>query len=204
MGAKLLAELPDVNQQDSIDEELRFVYPTPELKQEVEALEAKEPLSSSPAQTAEVAAQLHEENVAAVRGYRFPEQEGLGDVRLGNPLRDFVFLRFLNRILPARFTHLNRPGVWRMECLRKTDSGGVWEYADAVQAGMAPEYSTFYIDAHELPGSEMYHGWRTTLLNLIRKGFVSEAQVERAFGRPSGPEAWRYRKALFEMRNGGN
>lgn len=202
MGAKPLAELPDINPQDSIDEELRFVYPTPELKQEVEALEAKDRLTVSPAQTAEVAQRLHEENVEAVRGYRFEMQEGLERVRLGHAIRDFDFLRRLNSVLPCRFTHLNRPGVWRMECLRKTEQGGSWEYGDAVQAGMIPEYSTIYIDEHGLPGSEKYHGWRTTLLNLIRKGFATEAQVERIFGSATGPEAWRYRKALYEIRNG--
>ena len=88
-----------------------------------------------------------------------------------------------------------------MECFRKSPEGGAWEYAHGVQAGMIPEYSTFYIDAHGLPGSEMYHGWRTTLLNLIRKGFANEIEVERVFGRASGAESWRYRKALWEIRN---
>jgi hypothetical protein len=201
-GAVPLEKLPDINNQDSIDEELRFVYPTPKLKAEVETLEARGETETPSQVTVETEQRIREENTAAVRHHRFPDQEGLQNVRVGNAIRDFDFLRRLNRCVASRFTHLNRPGVWRMECLRKTESGGAWEYADGVQAGMIPEYSTLYVDKHELPGNEMFHGWRTTLLNLIGKGFVSEMEAERVFGPATGPEAWRYRKALYVMRNG--
>lgn len=201
MPAIPLAEAPDINAQDSIDEELRFCYPNQALREEVEEIEREQKLAVSSQVTRETEQRLREENTAAVRGFRFENQEGLECVRLGHPLRDFDFLRRLSVVIPARFTHLNRPGVWRIECLRATGNGGVWEFATGLQAGMIPEYSTFYFDAHGLPTSEMYRGWRTSLLTLIQKGFVTEQQADRAFGRATGPESWRYRQNLYELRN---
>ena len=198
-----LSEAPDINAQDSMEEELRFTYPTPELKREVEELELRGPTAPSSSATAEEAHRLHEENAASVREFKFENQEGLDHVRLGTPLGDHSFLGRLRHIVPARFTNFSRPGLWRMECLRPTAQGGSWEFATGVQGGMIPEFSTLYFTSHDLPTSEQYRGWRTVLLTLIQKGFITEEQATKEFGAGSGPESWRYRRTLFEFRNRG-
>lgn len=203
MPAIPLSQTPDINDQDSMEEELRFVYPSESLREDVEEIEREQKLAVASQLTRETEQRLREENTAMVRYFRFEDQEGLDKFRPGDAMRDFIFLKKLNTVVPARFTHFNRPGVWRMECSRPTGQGAHWEFATGVQGGMIPEYSTLYFDRHGLPTSHMFIGWRTTLLRLIQRGFLSEQQADKAFGRASGPESWRYRRTLYEFRNRG-
>ncbi len=53
----------------------------------------------------------------------------------------------------------------------------------SLQYPYGPEWSVMRFDDFDVPTAEKYRGWRTALLQLIKQGVVTEAEVERAFGR---------------------
>lgn len=53
----------------------------------------------------------------------------------------------------------------------------------SLQYPYGPEWSLMRFDEFDVPTAEKYRGWRTALLQLIKEGVVTEAEVERAFGR---------------------
>jgi hypothetical protein len=59
------------------------------------------------------------------------------------------------------------------------------------------------VDKRGLPLNEKWRGWRTVVLRLILKGFITEQQADKVFGPATGPAARRYREQLFEFRNRG-
>lgn len=74
-----------------------------------------------------------------------------------------------------------------------------------VQVGQMPELSIMNFDEHDAPLAERRRGWRTCLLQLILKGWISEAQANVTFGRPKQTDAYaRYNKTLLAFRNAGN
>jgi hypothetical protein len=186
------------------EEDLRFQHRTAEDQKFTEHLERDRPLvRTSSTQTEEELARLHEENCSSVKSYQFVKPEEMEYVRMGRTMRDWDFLRQLNRIVPARFTGLSRHGLWGMEVQRPSESGAKWEYACGVQAGIMHEYSSMYFDSHNVPTSEKFRGWRTVLLRLILAGFITEESAHRVFGNATGPESTRYRAQLYSFRNRG-
>ena len=60
-------------------------------------------------------------------------------------------------------------------------------------------------DDHGVPLSERMRGWRTCLLQLILKGFITEATANKVFGAPKVTEQYhRYNALLQSFRNNGN
>lgn len=79
------------------------------------------------------------------------------------------------------------------------------EIACWVQQGQMPELSIMRFDEHGVPLDEQRRGWRTCLLQLILKGFISEQKAIKIFGHPKQTEAFaRYNRTLQEFRNAGN
>lgn len=70
-----------------------------------------------------------------------------------------------------------------------------------VQQGQMPELSIMRFDSHGAPLNEKRRGWRTCLLQLILKGFLTEEQANKAFGKPRQTQAFdRYNTTLFNWR----
>lgn len=73
-----------------------------------------------------------------------------------------------------------------------------------VQLGPMPELSIMRFDDHGVPLDERRRGWRTCLLQLILKGFITEEQANKVFGHPKKTDAFaRYNRTLFSFRNAG-
>lgn len=179
--------------------ELDTSFATPEFEQEVMNLPKQESKSS---ETAETLARLREDSTNSNRQFRFPDQDELKKIRMGRVLRDKDFLRMLNTIIPARYSSATRHGMLGLQVLIPTVNGGEWRFVCGVQGGYMPEYSTMYFDAHDLPTSEMYRGWRTVLLRLVQGEFITdERKLDKVFGYATGPESGRYLAQMYHFRN---
>lgn len=74
-----------------------------------------------------------------------------------------------------------------------------------VQIGQMPELSMMRFDDHGVPLDERRRGWRTPLLQLILKGYLTEEKANEVFGRPKVTEQFhRYNSTLQAFRNNGN
>ena len=176
----------------------------------VRELEARGEYVKPTQQGQDLADQMFEENVNAVRGYRWKSQAELAHwgSRFVNIMHQNEFLRKLNQVgelagFRASYNDFSRYGMRGLNMTQR--GGGRYKYSGtAVQAGWMPEYSIMYFDEHFLPTKEQYRGWRTVLLRLIDAGYANEDQVHQIFGKPTdGFGSRRYREELFLTRNFG-
>lgn len=172
-----------------------------ELRREVEDYVSRPQHTKTGTETKETLCRLQEESASANKQFRWEKQDELRAVRLGRIIHCIEFLRLLNRIVPARYSGVAKHGLLKLEVLFPTLNGGEWRFVCGAQPGSVPEYSTMYFDQHGLPTSEMYRGWRTTLLRLIAAGAITEEAAHKVFGDATGSEAGRYRKQLQDFRN---
>lgn len=145
-----------------------------------------------------------------VKEYRFENQAEItseGPERVGRVLHCLDFLDKLNTIMPAYLSSNVQKGLCGLAVKKSGPNPDNpkdivdWQYVCAVQVGYMHEYSTVWIDKHGLPLNEKWRGWRTVLLRLILKGFITEVQANQVFGESSGPSARRYREQLYGFRN---
>lgn len=188
-------------------EEMQTVYDSldtsiadEQLRKEVEAYANGPRHSVGSSETAELLAQLRQENSNRAKHVHFDKEDELRKVRLGHVLTDKEFITRLNKIAPAKYTGQTH-GLLRLSVLVPTENGGEWRFICGAQAGYVPEYSTMYFNEYGAPTSEMYRGWRTVLLRCILNGAISEAQATKEFGIPDGPQGRRYRETLYNFRN---
>lgn len=79
------------------------------------------------------------------------------------------------------------------------------EVACWVQIGQMPELSMMNFDDHGVPLAERRRGWRTPLLQLILKGYITEDKANNVFGRPKVTEQFhRYNSMLKAFRDNGS
>lgn len=191
------------------DDEMSVPDPVdPRVRAEAAEYERRDPADRVSTETLEEAERLKEENVAAVRWYRFDQQEELRDehMRVVNIISVFELWRRLRAVgVHVRYMTnpdtLKRSGMIALDCMMRTAAGVEWKYICGVQFPMMPEYSVLRFDEHELPTTEKYRGWRTVLIRLVHKGCLTEGQALDGFGRESsGPVGRRWRQSLFALR----
>jgi hypothetical protein len=148
-----------------------------------------------------------------VKEFKFENQAdivGEGPDRIGQVMHCLDFLEKLNTIIPAYLSSniykgtvglaVKKPGFDKENPRLIVD----WQYVCSVQIGYNHEYSTIYVDAHNLPLNHKWIGWRgTVLLRLITGGFITEDDAHRVFGEPRGSASRSYREQLFNFRNRG-
>lgn len=165
-----------------------------EIKHFLQTVPRMKPMSAE-----EHACQHFEENTGKVAKYRFANQGEVEEFRPGRILHHKDFLRKLKTIRADfafnDFSRMGRIGI----CIEEL---GLKKYTGTtVQFGYSPEYSKIRMDSHGVGKEEQYRGWRTALLHLISREFITEEQSERAFGFPVGPHSHRYLRQLWEHRN---
>lgn len=74
------------------------------------------------------------------------------------------------------------------------------EYCTWVPAAAMTEFGDVLFDSHGIPLAEA-RGWRTVLIQIIIKQFVTEEDAHRAFHPAEGPGARRYNMILSGLRN---
>ncbi len=68
--------------------------------------------------------------------------------------------------------------------------------------GIMPEYEFVNFDERGVVVNTRRRGWRTVLLQMILKGFITEELAEKTFGPARGPASNRYNATLYAIRNG--
>jgi len=70
-----------------------------------------------------------------------------------------------------------------------------------VQNGYMPEYELMNFDRYGAPLASRMRGWRTCTLQILLQGFLKEEEINREFGKPKGPAAWKSNSLLYHFRN---
>lgn len=150
------------------------------------------------AEVDELTKQYLEFNIDAVRKYRFSFQQEYLDWVPGRILGIGGFLPMLQKLRPDAFV-----ATYQVKGLRGLGfiEGGQATYGGISIMDVAPEWSQLRLDRHQNPFNLKYRGWRDVLLNCIRKGFITEAQCDSIFGKPSGPRSRPWFRQLYSIRN---
>lgn len=222
-NARLAAEPEEKMPWDTYDQELGIApvtghqSPVTEIPHVAGSTEAKENLQ-----------ELQEENTAIVRGSRWLDPNEVGeareDERFGRILHASHFLEMLRRTgfvgvytkcQAARgLRHLGGAEKTKEAIAKheRTTAGLVTmgtasvqlvrpQYVTWIQIPWMIEYSVMRFDAHGLATTEKYRGWRTVGIELIRQGYVSEAEFNRVFGEARGPAAQRWGEIMQAIRS---
>lgn len=158
--------------------------------------------------------QASEENIDAVRGFRFRHQEEYRNWEAGRIMWLGDFITLLQTIRPdaffAEMSYLGLRGIGVVGVHEVLDpQTGIPTYPNepyytgvSYMNGNAPEWEKVNIDSHGLPTHSIYRGWRTVLLSLIQKGIITEDQAIEVFGQASGPRSKPWHRGLWELKNG--
>jgi hypothetical protein len=156
-------------------------------------------------QTKDELARLKQASDEAAREYQWlsPEEYRNEGDRIGRIMHNVIFLNELRKA-GVKCWYRQHPQAGKITLIvQKNDlpaEVGCW-----CQAGYAPELSIMRFDEHGIPLSEKYRGWRTPLLQLILKGYISEKKAVEVFGKvPVTPAFARYNSTLQNFRNAGS
>lgn len=147
---------------------------------------------------AEAVSEAREENVNAVRIYKFRHQDEYTQWVPGRILHIGEFLKMLQKIRPDAFVAEHQ--IMGLRGLGFIQNGAPTYSGTSVQ-DTAPEWSQLRVDVHGLPTREKYRGWRTVLLALIKREIITEEQSDTVFGKPTGPRSKPWFRSLWEIRN---
>lgn len=147
-----------------------------------------------------------------VKEYKFyrQDEDDLGDeiLRRGQIMHCLEFQQKLNSIIPCYLSAVIRKGlsglaVYKPKAYVEDGQNKIqeWQYVCGVQVGYMHEFSTLWFDKHGLPLNEKWRGWRTVILRLIQKEFITEAQADAVFGKATGPASRRHNEQLYFFRN---
>ena len=177
---------------------------SPELEAEMEAYALTTPDTSN--QNLEEYARAMELNRQMAAEYALPGQEHWclpDEVRNGRKLHSAEFITMLrNRChLGAWTIDSDTPGfvgLW----LQKDPAGDeVPRFLGRIQIGWMPEYQLAAFDRRGLLAGWRGIGWRTLLLEMIIRKYITEEQMNTVFGRPQGPASVRTKEILYGLRN---
>jgi hypothetical protein len=136
--------------------------------------------------------------------YHIEDQEDLTNevARKVNPMSTDAFLWKLRQNGIKCFTIYNglqgTVGLW---CLPPKQVAKA-RYICYLQIPAMYEWSVLRLDRHNIPIGEKFRGWRTVLMELIKKEILTEYQAHKIFGHPAGNKVFnRYRRTLWELRN---
>jgi hypothetical protein len=136
--------------------------------------------------------------------YHIEDQEDLTNelARKVNPMSTDAFVAKLRANGIKCFTVYNglagTVGLW---CLPPKQVAKA-RYVCYMQIPAMYEWSVLRLDRHNIPVGEKFRGWRTVLMELIKKEILTEYQAHKIFGHPSGNKVFnRYRRSLWELRN---
>jgi len=153
-------------------------------------------------QTKDELARLKEGAAEQVKEYQWvtPEEYANEGDRIGRIMHNVVFINLLRKAdVKCWYRDHPQPGKITLVVQRGDLPAevGCW-----CQAGFAPELSIMRFDSHGVPTTEKYRGWRTSLLQLILKGIISQKKAEEVFGKaPMTPAFHRYNATLQQFRN---
>lgn len=75
-------------------------------------------------------------------------------------------------------------------------------YVCYLQVPAMYEWSVLRLNRHNIPEGEKFRGWRTAVMELIKKDILTEFKAHKIFGQPSHNKTFhRYQRSLWELRN---
>jgi hypothetical protein len=161
--------------------------------------------------TDEQVSRLKEQNYnsEAVKKQRFDHQEEYQNdaARRGRRMTHSDFLLKLLPLVPSLFiTEGNIVGdlaLFRVFSKPQPHLDGKdFEYVCYCPTGVLNEFSTYEWDTEkDVPIREKERGWRAICLRLIQNKMVSESDINRVFGEPTGAGASVYLRKLYQFRN---
>jgi len=157
-------------------------------------------------QTLEALAERKEYNDKVAQDYQWvtPEEYADAGARVGRIMHSSAFIIYLQKArVKCWYRRHPQPGKMTLVVQPKQETlppvVGCW-----VQGGFMPELSIMRFDEHGIPTTEKNRGWRTCLLQLILKSFISQKKADEIFGAPPITEAFhRYNSTLQVFRNQG-
>lgn len=154
------------------------------------------------AATVEAAQSQYQANIDSekVRECRWLHQDELTEFVPGTIIHCNEFLSRLKHIRPDasynEFAVLGRRGLNFYDPVLGRDY-----FVTTVQNGPMIEWSQMRTDAHGIPTTEKYRGWRQVLCVLIDKEIITIEQADREFGAAKGPRSSRWYRWLYCRRN---
>ena len=137
--------------------------------------------------------------------YEIEDQKDLlnREARMINPMSTDDFVAKLRRAGIKCFTVYNgMPSTVGLWCLPPKEHQRA-RYICFMQIPAMYEWSVLKVDRHNIPMGEAFRGWRTVIMELIKKRILTEYQAHKIFGKPSNdPVFRRYHRTLWEVRNG--
>lgn len=190
------------------DDELGDPEMTAQQAADLAEYERREPMDSRSAQMEDLTAELKEANTDRVSGYRWNNQEELGEEheaeRMGKAMHANELMQGLKACgLECGLRKTKQRQMMGLDGVVKINGVMQVQYLCWVQVPWMPEYSVMYFDEHKLPLNEKYRGWRTVLLQLVQQGAITEADSSRVFGEPTGHMvSRRFKQQMYAIRNG--
>lgn len=187
---------------DSYADEMTEKY-SPELAAEVADYSTRRHAKSSNQALEELHYQK-EVNQGIAKQYQWvtPEEYADFEQRIGRVMHHAVFISILRKAgiqcFYRQHMHPQKATLWFL------NSKGEEEVACWVQQGFMMELSVMRFDERGIPLDERRRGWRTSLLQLIMKGIITEDKANEIFGKPKLTNAFhKYNSLLYSFRNRG-
>lgn len=175
---------------------------TPEMEKAIEQYALNRHVKSS-AQNEEELARWKEENYQAVSEYRFLDPAEYADFgpRIGRIYSHDQFITKLRSEFGLTCFYREMGHDQKLALWVRKDGISEPQVACWIQRPFMIEYEVPSFDDKGLPTGTRYRGWRTCLLQMRMKEMITEDQINKFFGRATGPASTRYLKTMQSLRN---
>jgi hypothetical protein len=140
-----------------------------------------------------------------VREYQIEDQEQLIDFKARNVnIRSSkeLILTLREAGVPCVAIYNGWPGQAGLWAFVPTNHGPDVRYITYIQIPAMIEWDVLRLDEHFLPAGLDYRGWRSVLVELVKKGVMTEERMHEVFGKPTDSIVSRkYRRSLYEFRH---
>ncbi len=191
---------------DTYDKEMMGDFNDAALSAAIEEYSKRISDAAPTSQTDEELCRLQENNERAAKEYQWltPEEYANAGDRIGKVKGVATFITQLQRA-GLNCWYRRHPHPDKLTLVVVNEKSHEAEVGCWVPFGFMPELSVMKFDDHGIPTTEKYRGWRTGLLQLILKGFISQEKAEEVFGKPpTTPAFHRYNRTLQSFRNQGS
>ena len=190
---------------DTYDKEMMGEFNDAALTAAIEEYAQRVSDAAPTAQTDEELCRLQEQNEHAAKEYQWvtPSEYADAGARIGKVKGVATFITELQRA-GMNCWYRRHPHKDKLTLVAVNPRSQEAEVACWVQFGYMPELSLFRFDDHGIPTTEKWRGWRTCLLQILLKTYISLEKAEDIFGKaPTTPEFHRYNRTLQSFRNQG-
>jgi len=160
------------------------------------------------AQNEETLAELREQNFNSAGKGKLSDSEWIKANAYRRKGKVMHHLTFINKLRAAGLKCWYNTEAWQgivgLRAIRKGYEQLGVQFVCGVKVGYTTEYDIFHYDQYGVELNRKYIGWRSCLIQLIARGYITETQANQIFGKPQLCEASElYRKVMWQIRAGG-